>query len=174
MPAAKARRSLHVLLRHRLVLQPHGFEGLGWVFEHFHPLLPAVADRPNLGEGHIAGYASHLRSAALADERDDPFARIMQRLNFDLPVLPGVVPVLDEAPRRLDALVDLLVNYAAELRHVPNEVRRDDLCGEVARGLEVLVTAMNDLHVLLGHRLLLHTYGFEGLSFCPELTGERD
>src|SRR5215213_2352879 len=40
-------RELHVLLRHRLLPQPHGFEGLAWLGEPLEAHCLAVAEGPD-------------------------------------------------------------------------------------------------------------------------------
>jgi hypothetical protein len=52
-PLVHLAHDLHVLPETSLLRQPHGFEGLGGIRVHFHPRQLAVADGPDLAEGHI-------------------------------------------------------------------------------------------------------------------------
>ena len=49
-----------------LLRQPGGFEGLARVGIHVHAGLLAIAERPDLGEGHFNGHSGRFRPAMLA------------------------------------------------------------------------------------------------------------
>src|SRR5204863_2942798 len=62
---AYATHDPHVLLRHRLLLQPHSFEGVGVIEKHLNGDDAAIEKRP-----HFAVFEVHLRAVAGAAEAD--------------------------------------------------------------------------------------------------------
>ena len=90
------RSSRGLALRGEAVLKVHGFEGLSRVG---HPGQFPLPGGPHFGERHIDRHTSCLRATALADYRDDLVARVGERLNLELPVVPDVRPIVKERLR---------------------------------------------------------------------------
>src|SRR5205085_6529322 len=83
LPPAVVDRShdLHVLVRHRLLRQPHGFEGVGLARVHPKPPQLAVAHRPHMPPALLDPSATLLSPCRRNNNRDH--------------VIPGVDPLLD-------------------------------------------------------------------------------
>src|SRR5205085_11597287 len=96
----KAFDKLHVLLRHRLLLQPHGLEGGGWIGVADDASHHAVLDRPD-----PCGGCLHLATAAmrgLAKNRHHPLAAVVDRaLDLRAKRVPRREPVEPELPKAL-------------------------------------------------------------------------
>src|SRR5271165_4544566 len=135
--------------------EPHGFESLVPIGVHLHACLQAVAERPDHCERHLDGEPSRLRASTLVAQANDPLARVVEGIDFDLPFSERLRPFSDKAVYALNPLVELLLRPATEPRHIPDEVRSDDLLWLLPSSQEVLPAAPHDLHVLLRHRLLL-------------------
>jgi len=81
----------------------------------------------------------------------DLLAGVVQRLELEAPILPGGDPFPQEAFGAVDALVHLLLGPAGELRHVPHEVGRGEVCRELPGALKRLIGAAYELDVGLRH-----------------------
>ena len=135
----------------RLGLEAHGLEGLAEVGVHVHSRLLAVAKRPHHGKRHVDGKSGRLGSPALAMGGNHLVAGVAQNLDFKIPVIPGRGPLLEESFRSLNALVDLLLGPAVEVRHVPHELRRNELVDEASAPAKLLIAAAHNRDVLLRH-----------------------
>jgi hypothetical protein len=86
---ADARRSL----RHRLLRQPGGFEGLGPVGIHLHSGDQAVAKGPELGDAHLQLGAAVLGLRVLAGNGDHPIPGVEDLFELERPVFEALEPV---------------------------------------------------------------------------------
>ena len=103
---------LNVLLRHRLLAQPGGFEGFGHVRVHLHPDRLSVPERPHLSEAHVDGDSRGLRTPPLVDDDDDALPGVDEVLGLKLPTFPRIRPLGEELVRTLGPGVDLFVRPA--------------------------------------------------------------
>src|ERR1700737_1299921 len=93
---------LHVLLRHRLLLEPRGFEGVGSVGEIFDSHDEAVAESEYLEYPSADLDAARPSVAAEPDQRDYRVAVLSDCLDLaDEVICPRVIPLIAECPDRV-------------------------------------------------------------------------
>src|SRR2546421_11607648 len=148
----RAGHDLHVLLRHRLLLKPHGFEGVLAVRVLLHLNRLSFPNRPHERQPLLHVQPASASGAVSAGYNDDCVSRIYVLLGLDAKVLvdledapQGAVRICSDMRPRLYDTVELL----------PLEVR----CDLIGRRTEVtppptVVDRSHDLHVLPRHRLL--------------------
>src|SRR5271166_2574105 len=156
------------VLRHRLLLEPHGFEGFTPRKKCLDRHKPAIARHKTHGELliqlDVAGSAPHSYAS-------EPQHRLAEVPNLGL----LKVELLPRLPHRLEPLSHLVVTSIDDALNGGGTSRHPfDVWGGVAEphrsvtlipGCDALV---DDLHVLLRHRLLLQAHGFEGLVAVQE------
>src|SRR5215211_6432513 len=163
----KGAQSFHVLLRHRLLPQPDGLEGVGSIRE---PLVAGDLSLAERGDDPIVD----LDVCAAC-----PAASLLPLMAQDF-VAAGV-HILDAGAPEAESLDDVPIELPSSLASANRpSVRpvsdRGDLVilgqqgepGSPIAPVEVVHMSTDDLHVLLRHRLLPQPHGFEGLVKRPE------
>src|SRR5215207_11697016 len=141
-----------VLLRHRLLPQPHGFEGLLRTVVYLPPPDFPVSHARDLGEGvrtnlGSAGYA--LATDACHD--DDIVPGVDQLFHFQTEALEVVGPCRPEGADSVAAEVTVLIRY--DVRGSPFDVLVHVLERRIpVAGVERFDTPPHQVDVLLGHR----------------------
>src|SRR5215218_1707548 len=163
---------LHVLLRHRLLREPGGFEGLLAVVEQLHLSDLAVGERPDRHVRRLYRRTAGASNLALATDRQNLAARLCQLIDLEIDLAEDGDRVAPEPPHTFVSPVDGLHPHgcSARVRDIPHDVLGVDLEGRhaVTPGDRVVDSA-DDLDVLLRHRLLPQPGGVEGLGL-----GEKD
>src|SRR5512132_3981937 len=141
---------LHVLLRHRLLRQPGGFEGLGAIREDRPGGDLAGAKLPHMEAGLPDFATRRLHSTTISHGGKDTLPLpIAQFLDLD-PPLGKCVPVL--APCRIE-LIDASVDAEARKpRRIECRVRCETLSMRLSEPVEMVILDPDGLHVLLRHR----------------------
>src|SRR4029077_4946779 len=123
-----APHDLHVLLRHHLLLQPHGFERLSPVFSEVRQLDGlTIAERPHVPRGGLNVNAARLTPTAPPDEREHLVACVDQLFRFPADVAP--FPCLTLALSKGTQLVATTQNHRVyeTPREVENKAGRDQI-----------------------------------------------
>ena len=161
LTASNAPHDLHVLLRHRLLRQPGGFEGLVRSRE-----ATAVSDLPSRKSHRPATIASSLRSLDLAGHRArDGILRA--------PALLGSMPMSSSRSPRPTQSQSSAARIASTPPTAPAgrdtlDLVRRRLRRVRSRRARSPHSAPHNLHVLLRHRLLRQPGGFEGFACDSE------
>src|SRR5215211_1279224 len=158
---------LHVLLRHRLLPQPHGFEGPGSCLGHVgrRDLPPAEAERLEVVE--VNGDPAPATDVALFDLDDDVVPQVLGFRPRELNRLPCVEPGRPELLEPIVSAVDPREVGHPEACHVPDNALVDPVEGAIEiLPLSLAVKREHSLNVLLRHRLLRQPGGFEGLGLA--------
>src|SRR5829696_7543219 len=141
---------LHVLLRHRLLPQPGGFEGFFHCLEHRQPHDLAFAEDPNMsGVGHRFDSASPADSNQ-SNRSDDLVSCVDEVLRLHPPGSPLLANEPHELPDSFMTAKDKGVKGPP--RQVINDFRVEHAVVHLATAVEVLVAPPHHLHVLLRHR----------------------
>src|SRR5215216_7618467 len=98
--------NLDVLLRHRLLPQPHGFEGFGWVRVGDDAADLAAPPCPDQRDARVKRNPARLRSPGDAVHGDRPtLVRLVQFREFEAEGVPDRVHVLGPLPHAFDAAI---------------------------------------------------------------------
>src|ERR1700730_4632747 len=152
---------LHVLLRHRLLLQAHGFEGFGVIEEELFENDATLADRADDGVALLAREAALRPLHVPAQPKKDTVAQVDYALDPEVrPSRRRGLPV--EVDGGLTTVGALLGPSGV---HPQGDVRVGDLLESLpVSAPEGVGSAPDQLHVLLRHHLLLQPHGFEGFG----------
>src|SRR5436190_11711713 len=159
-----APHSFHILLRHRLVRQPYGFEGFFARWVKVHPNGPPASHCPDHREPLVDLDLAQLASPGVMDHCDDAVTCVEHLLELEVFGLEALLPCFDktgelQGPGVYDAVGQIGSGQ------IPNDLRVDQI--DVFREAALVVDVdqlPNDLDVLLRHRLLREAGGFEGLG----------
>src|SRR5215210_139588 len=146
---------LHVLPRHRLLPQPHGFERFFRGREHLHALDESLGEGADGAEAQLDPGVSAPEAPPLANDRDHAVvACIHQVFDVEVPFVVRLCPPSKEPHVPVAAPVLVLIRPALEGPHVPHEVRRGESPdrGGAMSGLELAKLGGHHLHVLARHR----------------------
>src|SRR5436190_20033183 len=143
-----------------LLVQPHGFECFGAVEEDSGAGNLAVDDLIHVRAVHWRSDAATAPAGREVHERQHTIGvNWFQPLDRDVELGSSVVNVGEEAPNANGPVV-----YPAEQWRPQLDIL--GAAGEVALHVAVIERghySLDDVHVLLRHRLLLQPHGFEGL-----------
>ncbi len=166
---------LHVLLRHRLLRQPHGCERL---FARFvqavtnHLRITEVVRRQRTSRSVLTPLPRPL--PALAEHIHDRITRIYVLAPLNPVVLPSSEPLaeepLDSPGGRGRCLPRACCSRTYPRQHLD---RNTHASSSRSPALEHARERFDDLHVLLRHRLLRQPHRFQGLGSIAVLPGRR-
>src|SRR6476646_3180531 len=173
---------LDVLLRHRLLRKPGGFEGLLGSRVEIRSSDQSLFDRVNEAVVHLDPRVAAMRLAALVKGDHYP---VRSRVDDSHRLVDEVVIRLHPCGAELEELISavkraLLSQEGLEPREGRNRVLPEQL-GHLLRTDEAFIQLCKrverrprDLHVLLRHRLLPQPGGFEGVGVSCELADATD
>ena len=162
---------LHVLLRHRLLREAHGFKGFIQlqlvVIDHLCDLAPPQGADQGVASGKLD--AASLALAEHQEHGDCPVLAHGPNLDpVDPPTAPGVAP--DPEPLADPVVSSMDRGVKADVAIVYHDVGvqlREDSPPLVVPAIESIDQPFHDFHVLLRHRLLRQPHGFEGFGVVP-------
>src|SRR6266566_3160301 len=142
--AASLRRRSSQTVRHPLLLQSNGFEGLAPLWVHLHPYQHAVAHGPDESEALVQFHPAAPCRGARKPDHDDPVSGIDELLCL----YTNVLVYLEQPPERIaDLLAPPRPRLDGTRKLLPLEVRRHHPAVEVAL-CPALIDPSHDLHVL--------------------------
>src|SRR5512144_1609246 len=154
---------LDVLLRHRLLREPGGFEGPVAILVEPQADCLAVAKGPNVDRAVVERKPRVPRLSCQAHGNDDALARVNDLLGVAAQVVEDRRLSLNELDESFASMERALQNA-----HLDNDVRinaphqRQKLLAARKRRVHRFVALADGLDVLLRHRLLPQPGGFEG------------
>src|SRR5215211_7329151 len=167
------RGRLSVHLRHRLLPQPHGFEGFAWVPEPLEARCLPFADRPDGAVSALDLSPAAATASPHCGYHRDALACVDEALDVHAEVSDCVVELVGDRRKGLDAYPGSTFEGIAWIDPLDIGVQQVRLRWGGA-GSPARVNPADELHVLLRHRLLPQPHGFEGLSFLQEQPPFRD
>src|SRR5262245_35946096 len=162
-PVVHPPHDLHVLLRHRLLLHPDGFEGFGAVGVLIDSRDLALAHRIDLVVAGIHLDPAYSAASLVMRDHDDLIPGVDDFFERHLEFFQGARPPLHVVAHRMRAIRQFLIDpFARRIHHdigIKDRLRFGATADPVVFVGERLA---HDLHVLLRHRLLRQPDGFEG------------